>query len=219
MLSDGTTTVRLSQALTTVSWLDMSHLVRHWSRVCGKAAQRQTKYFLLHILVLWGHNEDDYGSKVVYELVYRQVTCMRMKSTCCMSGHPIIKPVMSYLQPIMLRLGQAYGPTWVFWVWRWFFWRLSSHCCLRNWVKLGLSLGIEYRLGTEGYSGQSQGCTDWEALCLCSCREEWDWKVEWLMQLLESLVQKSQLYENSDLKSKWNTGTCYILLSDSKRVK
>ena len=36
---------------------------------------------------------------------------------------------------------------------------------------------------------------------------------------LQFLVQKSRLYKNSDLKSKWNTVTAYILLSDSEQVK
>ena len=31
-----------------------------------------------------------------------------------------------------------------------FFWRLSSHCCLRWKVRLGPSLGMIYRLGAEG---------------------------------------------------------------------
>ena len=30
-------------------------------------------------------------------------------------------------------------------------------------MRLGPSLGIEYRSGAEGYSGRNQGFTDWEA--------------------------------------------------------
>ena len=32
-------------------------------------------------------------------------------------------------------------------------------------------------------------------------------------------VQKSRLHENSDLRSKWNTGTVYILADDSEQVR
>ena len=33
---------------------------------------------------------------------------------------------------------------------RWFFWRFSSHCCFKCKVRLGLSLGMVYRVGAEG---------------------------------------------------------------------
>ena len=33
------------------------------------------------------------------------------------------------------------------------------------------------------------------------------------------LVQKSQLHENSDLRSKWNGSTVYILTDDSEQVR
>ena len=36
---------------------------------------------------------------------------------------------------------------------------------------------------------------------------------------LQVLVQKSQLYKNSDLRSKWDNGTSYILPVDSELVK
>ena len=49
-------------------------------------------------------------------------------------------------------------------------------------------------------------------LCLCSCREEGDWEVNRLMQLLGILFRSLDWYENSDLKSKCSTGTGYILL-------
>ena len=75
-------------------------------------------------------------------------------------------------QETVLHSGWAYGPTWSLRVRRWFFWRLSNHCRLRYWVRLGPSVGIVYRVGAEGYSGQIRGFTDWEASCLCSCREE-----------------------------------------------
>ena len=39
------------------------------------------------------------------------------------------------------------------------------------------------------------------------------------MQLFRDLVQKSRLYENSDLRSKWNTGTVYILADNSEQVR
>ena len=103
---------------------------------------------------------------------------------------------------LMLHLGWVYGPTWSFLVRRQFFWCLSSHCWCRYWVRLGPSLGIEYRVDAEGYSEWNQWYTDWEVVSLCSCREEWDWEVEQLMQLFWFPVQKSQLYENSDLRSK-----------------
>ena len=32
-------------------------------------------------------------------------------------------------------------------------------------------------------------------------------------------VQKSRLHENSDLRSKWNTGTAYIPTDDSEQVR
>ena len=32
-------------------------------------------------------------------------------------------------------------------------------------------------------------------------------------------VQKSQLYENSDLRSKWDNSTAYILADDSEQVR
>ena len=39
------------------------------------------------------------------------------------------------------------------------------------------------------------------------------------MQLFRDLVQKSQLYENSNLRSKWFTGTSYILADSSEQVR
>ena len=62
----------------------------------------------------------------------------------------------------MLHLGQAYSLTWSFLVHWWFFWCFSIHCWHRKWVRLGPSLGMVYRLSTEGYSGQNRWCTDWE---------------------------------------------------------
>ena len=48
--------------------------------------------------------------------------------------------------------------------------------------------------------------------CLCSCREEWDWKVEQLMQLVGSKVQKPDEFKNSDLESKCPSHTAYICI-------
>ena len=63
----------------------------------------------------------------------------------------------------VLRSGLAYGLTEAFLVRRRFWRRCSRYCCRRCWVRLGPSVGRVYVLGTEGYSGQNRGNTDWEA--------------------------------------------------------
>ena len=105
---------------------------------------------------------------------------------------------------------------WSVLVWRWFFWCLSSHCLRRKWARLGPSLSIVYRVGTEGFLGRNWWCTDWEA-----------WEPMQLQRgvrlgsrttyaaLWGSWFRSLDWYENSDLKSKWFTGTGYILLIDS----
>ena len=66
-------------------------------------------------------------------------------------------------------------------------------------MRLGPSLGMVYRLRVlrDSQGGISDVQTG-RRLCLCSCREEGDWEVDQLMQLLGlgsevSIVQKLRL--------------------------
>ena len=108
----------------------------------------------------------------------------------------------------MLRSGRAYGPTWNCRVRRRFSCRFSSHCRLRYEVRLGPSLGMVYRMGAEVRTqGGIGGYTDWEALCLCSCREEWDWEVKRLMQLLKDSGSEVLIVQELRLKVQVATST------------
>ena len=108
----------------------------------------------------------------------------------------------------VLCLRWAYGPTWSFLVWRLFCLHLSSHCLCRCCVRLGPSLGMVYSLGHWGVLRAELVIYRLGGnACLCSHREEWDWEVEQLMQLQGFKFWSPDCYKNSDLKSKWNTGT------------
>ena len=70
-------------------------------------------------------------------------------------------------------------------------------------MRLGPSLDMVYRLqalsASQGGIGVVQTGRRW---CLCSCREEGDWEVNRLMQLLGIGFRSLELHENSDLRSK-----------------
>ena len=98
-------------------------------------------------------------------------------------GRYIMRVRWVIFQLIMLRSGLVYGLTGAFLVRRQFFLHWSRYCWCRYCVRLGPSDGREYMVGTEDFSGQNQGLQTGRRRSLCSRREEWDWEVEWLMQL------------------------------------
>ena len=73
--------------------------------------------------------------------------------------------------------------------------------------------------GAEGLSGQNQWYTDWEVTVPMQLQRGGrlgsrpTYAAPWIR------VQKSRLYENSDLRSKWNNGTAYILADDPEQVR
>ena len=78
--------------------------------------------------------------------------------------------------------------------------------------------GIQFA-GAEGLSGWNRWYTDWEAIMPMQLQRGGrlgsrpTYAAPWIQ------VQKSRLYKNSDLRSKWNSSTVYILADGTKQVR
>ena len=73
-------------------------------------------------------------------------------------------------------------------------------------------------MGAEDYSGQNDIQTRRCHAYAAADRSETE-KLNDLCSSSGFEFQKSRLYENSDLRSKWNTSTAYILADDSEQVR
>ena len=77
-------------------------------------------------------------------------------------------------------------------------------------MRLGLSVGKVYMSGTEGYSGQNWGNTDWEASGPMQLQRGVRLGSRMTYAAPEFDVQEPDRFKNSDLRSKCPTCTAYI---------
>ena len=73
--------------------------------------------------------------------------------------------------------------------------------------------------GAEGFSGRNRCCTDWEVSMPMQLQRGGRLGSRPTYAAPWNRVQKSRLYENSDLRSKQSSDTVYILADDSEQVR